>query len=45
MRSPRTTKEVAAATAGRPLWMLYAAAGAAAVAMLLFAAAMIRRRA
>jgi hypothetical protein len=38
-------KEVATAAAGRPLWMLYAAAGAAAVAMLLFAAAMIRRRA
>jgi len=33
------------ATASRPLWMLYAAAGAAVIAMLLFAAAMIRRRA
>lgn len=33
------------ATAGRPFWLLYAAAGAAVVAMLLFAAAMIRRRA
>jgi tetratricopeptide (TPR) repeat protein len=33
------------ASAGRPLWMLYAAAGAAALAMLLFAAAMMRRRA
>jgi tetratricopeptide (TPR) repeat protein len=30
---------------GRPLWMLYAAVGAAVVAMLLFAAAMLRRRA
>jgi hypothetical protein len=36
-------REVAAA--GRPSWMLYAAAGAAAVAMMLFAAAMTRRRA
>lgn len=33
------------ARAGRPFWMLYAAAGAALVAMLLFAAAMLRRRA
>jgi hypothetical protein len=38
-------KEVAAAADGRPLWMLYAAAGAAVAAMLLFAAAMVRRRA
>jgi tetratricopeptide (TPR) repeat protein len=38
-------REIAAASAGRPLWMLYGAAGAAAVAMLLFTAAMIRRRA
>lgn len=30
---------------GRPLWMLYAAAGAAIAAMVLFAAAMMRRRA
>lgn len=33
------------ARAGRPSWMLYAAAGAALAAMVLFAAAMIRRRA
>lgn len=33
------------ATGGRPLWMLYTAAGAAALAMVLFAAAMMRRRA
>jgi tetratricopeptide (TPR) repeat protein len=33
------------ATAGRPVWMLYTAAGAAALAMVLFAAAMMRRRA
>jgi hypothetical protein len=33
------------ASAGRPSWMLYAAAGAAVVAMLLFAAAMMRRHA
>ncbi|HEX2690016.1 MAG TPA: hypothetical protein VHN14_25545 [Kofleriaceae bacterium] len=39
----RAAKEVAAS--GRPSWMLYAAAGTAALAMLLFAAAMIRRRA
>lgn len=32
-------------SAGRPIWMLYAAAGVAALAMMLFAAAMIRRRA
>jgi hypothetical protein len=32
------------ATASRPFWMLYAAGGAAGVALLLFAAAMIRRR-
>jgi tetratricopeptide (TPR) repeat protein len=38
-------KEVATAAAGRPSWMLYAAAGVAFLAMLLFAAAMIRRRA
>ena len=29
----------------RPVWMLYAAAGAAGLALLLFAAAMMRRRA
>jgi hypothetical protein len=34
-----------AASAGRPVWMLYAAAGAVAAAMVLFAAAMMRRRA
>lgn len=34
-----------AATAGRPSWMLYAAGGALAFAMLLFAVAMVRRRA
>jgi hypothetical protein len=34
-----------ASRAGRPTWMLYAAAGVAAVAMMLFAAAMMRRRA
>jgi hypothetical protein len=33
------------ASAGRPVWMLYTAAGAAALAMVLLAAAMIRRRA
>ena len=33
------------ASAGRPAWMLYAAAGAAVLAMLLFAAATMRRRA
>jgi tetratricopeptide (TPR) repeat protein len=33
------------ASAGRPAWMLYAAAGATVVAMMLFAAAMMRRRA
>ncbi len=33
------------ARAGRPFWMLYAAGGAALLAMLSFAAAMIRRRA
>ncbi|HMG52238.1 MAG TPA: hypothetical protein VK601_02125 [Kofleriaceae bacterium] len=33
------------ASAGRPAWMLYAAAGAALAAMLLFAAAMMRRQA
>lgn len=32
-------------TGGRPIWMLYAAAGAALAAMLLFAAGMMRRRA
>jgi tetratricopeptide (TPR) repeat protein len=34
-----------AATTGRPVWMLYTAAGAALLAMVLFAAAMMRRRA
>jgi tetratricopeptide (TPR) repeat protein len=34
-----------AAAAGRPVWMLYAALGAGCLAMLLFAAAMMRRRA
>ena len=34
-----------AATAGRPVWMLYTAAGAALLAMVLFAAGMMRRRA
>jgi len=33
------------ASAGRPSWMLYAAAGAALAAMVLFAAAMMRRQA
>jgi hypothetical protein len=33
------------AAAGRPVWMLYTAAGAAALAMVLLAVAMIRRRA
>jgi len=41
----RTAAKEAAPAVGRPTWMLYGAAGAAALAMMLFAAAMIRRRA
>ena len=40
-----SSAEATAAAAGRPLWMLYAAAGVGVAAMLLFAAAMMRRRA
>jgi len=43
--APARTAAREVARAGRPSWMLYAAAGAAVAAMLLFAAAMIRRRA
>jgi hypothetical protein len=41
----RSAASEVAEAAGRPTWMLYAAAGVAAVAMMLFAAAMMRRRA
>jgi len=41
----RTAAKEAAPAAGRPTWMLYGAAGAAVLALMLFAAAMIRRRA
>jgi len=41
----RSAASEVASSAGRPTWMLYAAAGVAAVAVLLFAAAMMRRRA
>jgi tetratricopeptide (TPR) repeat protein len=43
--APARTAAVEVARAARPLWMLYAAAGAALAAMVLFAAAMMRRRA
>ena len=43
--APARTAAREVAAAGRPSWMLYAAAGAAALAMLLFAAAMRRRHA
>jgi hypothetical protein len=43
--APARTAVREVARAGRPSWMLYAAAGAALAAMVLFAAAMIRRRA
>jgi hypothetical protein len=42
--APARTAAREIAAAGRPSWMLYAAAGAAVLAMLLFAAAMMRRR-
>jgi len=41
----RTAAKEVAPAAGRPTWMLYGAAGAAVLALMLFAAAMIRRRA
>jgi len=41
----RTAAKEAAPAAGRPTWMLYGAAGTAVLALMLFAAAMIRRRA
>jgi tetratricopeptide (TPR) repeat protein len=41
--APAKTAAVATASA-RPLWMLYAAGGAGSIALLLFAAAMIKRR-
>ena len=43
--APARTAAREVAAAARPSWMLYAAAGAGALAMMLFAAAMIRRRA
>jgi hypothetical protein len=43
--APARTAAREVASAGRPSWMLYAAAGAALAAMLLFAAAMMRRQA
>jgi tetratricopeptide (TPR) repeat protein len=41
----RSAASEVASAAGRPTWMLYMAAGVAAAAMVLFAAAMMRRRA
>lgn len=43
--APARTAALEVASGGRPFWMLYAAAGAAVLAMVLFAAAMMRRRA
>lgn len=43
--APAKTAAREAASGGRPSWMLYAAAGAALAAMVLFAAAMMRRQA
>ena len=43
--APARSAAQAVAAGSRPLWMLYAAAGAALAAMLLFGIAMIRRRA
>jgi tetratricopeptide (TPR) repeat protein len=43
--APARSAAVEAAHAGRPSWMLYAAGGAGALALLLFAAALMRRRA
>ncbi|TMQ12586.1 MAG: hypothetical protein E6J90_30825 [Deltaproteobacteria bacterium] len=43
--APARTAAREVATAGRPAWMLYAAAAAVVAAMMLFALAMIRRRA
>jgi tetratricopeptide (TPR) repeat protein len=42
--APAHSAARAVAAAGRPSWMLYAAAGVAALAILLFAAAMMARR-
>jgi hypothetical protein len=43
--APARTAATEVAAAGRPVWMLYLGAGVAVAAMLLFAAAMMRRRA